>query len=100
MIDAQDKIVGVIFPEALIAGERSDGASNKILWIVKDRNDSHLAVEAVATESSKEAPLVTFPPNSGPGEMYPSSVDVPEPGCWELTLSWASETAVVELIYE
>jgi len=41
----------------------------------------------------------SFPANSGPGEIYPSVVDVPEAGCWAFTLRFAGLTAEVELAY-
>jgi hypothetical protein len=37
--------------------------------------------------------------NSGPGEIYPSIVDVPQAGCWHFDLSWSGHKASVELLY-
>jgi len=40
-----------------------------------------------------------LPANSGPGEIYPSFVDVPTAGCWQFDLRWATSHAQVELDY-
>jgi hypothetical protein len=50
----------------------------------------------------KSAPLVavTQPANSTPGEIYPTIVDVPEPGCWHLDLVWAGHQTSIELEYQ
>jgi hypothetical protein len=42
---------------------------------------------------------VTQPANSSPGEIYPTVVDVPAPGCWHFDLHWADHDASVELEY-
>jgi hypothetical protein len=80
---------------------RAAGASatNKILWVVGTARTGDLAIEG--TPLGRSAPVVrySFPPNSGPGEIYPSGVDVPEPGCWSFTLRWAGQTASIDLLY-
>ena len=47
------------------------------------------------------APAVELrePANSGPGEIYPSFVDVPLPGCWTFTLRWHGHTDTIDLPY-
>ena len=37
--------------------------------------------------------------DSSPGEIYPSIVDVPSPGCWHFTLSWAGHHDEIDLLY-
>ncbi len=39
------------------------------------------------------------PPDSSPGEIYPSYVNVPTAGCWHLTLHWAGHTDWIDLHY-
>jgi hypothetical protein len=73
----------------------------EILWVVaRPRGGSALTISAHPI--GKVAPLVTTiqPANSSPGEIYPSIVDVPEPGCWHLDLAWAGQQASVELEYQ
>jgi hypothetical protein len=40
-----------------------------------------------------------LPPNSSPGEIYPSEVDVPSPGGWHFDLRWGKNKASVDLVY-
>ena len=42
---------------------------------------------------------VVQPANSGPGEIYPSIVDVPTAGCWVLNLAWGAHRAALALPY-
>jgi hypothetical protein len=90
-------VAGFLFGAPLRAP--GTGSSNKILWVVGTPRMGDLIVEGVPL--GKTAPTVrySFPANSGPGEIYPSGVDVPEPGCWSFTLRWAGQTAAIELLY-
>ena len=91
---------GFLFGYPLRAGH-PDNPANKILWVVaRPRDGSALTISAHPI--GRAAPLVTTiqPANSSPGEIYPSIVDVPEPGCWHLDLAWAGQQASVELEYQ
>src|SRR5438105_8928040 len=91
---------GFLFGYPLRAGH-PDNPANKILWVVgRPRGGSALTISAHPIGMS--APLVTTiqPANSLPGEIYPSIVDVPDPGCWHLDLAWAGEQASVEVEYQ
>lgn len=91
---------GFIFGYPLRAGH-PQGPSNKILWVVgMPRDGSALVIEGHPLKSPKPSIRVTQPADSGPGEIYPSIVDVPRSGCWHFDLSWASHHAVVELLYQ
>src|SRR4051794_9137433 len=35
--------------------------------------------------------------DSSPGEIYPSDVDLPSPGCWHLELKWGSHQADLDI---
>ena len=37
------------------------------------------------------------PANSGPGEIYPSIVEVPFAGCWHVELAWGPNMDAVDL---
>ncbi len=79
---------GFIFGYPLRAGH-PDNPSNKILWVVGlPRNGSSPTI----TQSQ--------PADSSPGEIYPSIIDVPQPGCWHFDLAWAGHKASVELLYQ
>lgn len=91
---------GFLFGYPLRAGH-PDSPANKILWVVaKPRDGAALTISAHPI--GKAAPVVstTQSANSSPGEIYPTIVDVPEPGCWHLDLAWAGQHASVELEYQ
>lgn len=73
---------------------------NKVLWIMKlPRLGSPLSIEATPVDASKPVIRSTFPADSSPGEIYPSYVNVPNAGCWRLTLRWAGHEDSVDLRY-
>jgi hypothetical protein len=92
--------VGYLFGYPLRA-VNSDGTSdNKILWYVRlPRDGNPLHIEA--RPGGQQAPVVqsVHPSGASPGEIYPSFVDVPTPGCWHVTLSWGPHTDTVDLQY-
>lgn len=73
--------------------------ANKILWVVGTARTGPLLVDGRPLGKSGPTVGFSFPANSGPGEIYPSGVDVPESGCWQFTLQWAGQTAEIELAY-
>jgi hypothetical protein len=98
-VSREANVVAVLFGYPLRAGEREDGRSNKILWEMRDpRNGKplHLTARPLAGGSSVS---LTREADSGPGEIYPSTVDVPTPGCWHMTLEWNGHTATIDLPY-
>ena len=71
---------------------------NKILWVVsKPRNGWPLDV--TGHPAGAAAPVVrdSFPDNAGPGEIYPSGINVPTSGCWDFDLRWAGNHAAIAL---
>ena len=91
---------GFIFGYPLRSGH-PENPSNKILWVVGwPRNGSSL--EITGHPLGAAAPIVTVDraADSSPGEIYPSIVDVPQPGCWHFDLAWAGHKASVELLYQ
>lgn len=90
----------MLFGYPLRAGHPSDPA-NKVLWIVRlPRGGSALSI--LATPARARGPLVRVeaPDNAGPGEIYPSYVNVPAPGCWHLSLHWAGHSDAIDLVYQ
>jgi len=73
--------------------------TNKVLWIVRyPRNGQPLRILARSGASPARTVHMSFPPDSSPGQIYPSYVDLPTPGCWRLTLRW--DTRVASLIID
>ena len=50
-------------------------------------------------DAGSPAVSFSFPADSAPGEISPSIVDVPEPGCWRFTLEWDGNAATLDLSY-
>jgi hypothetical protein len=72
--------------------------SNKILWIVRLPRDSS-TLKVGAEPLGHRGPVVrhSWPPDSGPGQIYPSSFSVPRPGCWRVTIQWAGHSDSLDL---
>ncbi len=86
-------IVAAVFGHPL-AVTRPDGSSNKILWVSKEQSPpGDLVIEARldGTEVSLQRRV-----SGGPG---PSIIDLPQAGCWRLTLSWPEHTDTLDLTY-
>jgi hypothetical protein len=86
------------FAPSLRAGHPTNPA-NKVLWVVRyPRDGSPLRILAHSGGAGRpETTRLSFPDNSSPGEIYPSYVDLPTPGCWALTLRWSTHTATIDV---
>jgi hypothetical protein len=73
--------------------------ANKILWVVGTARTGDLVIEGHPLGASTPTVRYTLPSNSGPGEIYPSGVEVPMVGCWQFTLRWSDQVAEIELDY-
>lgn len=92
-------VSGVLFVQPLKSGHPSS-PSNKILWVVSvPGNGSSLEITGHPVAATTPIVAQIQPADSGPGEIYPSIVDVPLPGCWHFGLAWAGHKASVELLY-
>ena len=92
-------VAAVLFGYPLRAGHPQDRA-NKILWIVREpRDGSELTL--IGHRLGTDHPSVTYhqPDDSSPGEIYPSIIDVPTPGCWQFTVAWHGHTDEIEIPY-
>ncbi len=100
-VSANGLVSATIFANPLHAPARTSGATNKILWVVKlPREGQPLEITATPLDHNGPAVTVNEPANSSPGEIYPSIIDVPTPGCWRLTLAWAGHRGTVDLRYQ
>lgn len=86
-------VVAAIFGYPL-AVARSDGSANKILWVSKvQAPPGALVIEATLDGTDVSA---TRRVPGGPG---PSIIDLPQPGCWHLKLTWPDHTDAMGLVY-
>ena len=93
-------MIGFLFADPLTAPAGRSNRTNKILWIVRQpRFGSPLMLNGRQAGKSKVV-RIQRPADSGPGEIYPTIVDVPTPGCWHFTLSWAGHRDEVDLRYD
>jgi hypothetical protein len=100
VLSAHGDVAGFLFAHPLVAPARPDGPNNKILWIVRlAREGQPLSLDGHPL-SGAGAVTMSQPADSSPGEIYPSIVDVPTPGCWHFVLRWAGHTDEIDLLYE
>jgi hypothetical protein len=83
-----------------IKGGQLSNQGNKVLWAVRTpRNNGPLTIVAHPLGASTPFVRETRPADSSPGEIYPDGIDVPIPGCWEISLKWPTGQTQVELNY-
>jgi hypothetical protein len=100
VIAVPQQAAGFIFGYPLRSGH-PDNPTNKILWVVGlPRDGSSLVMTAHPLRTTSPVVALSQPDDSSPGEIYPSIVDVPTPGCWHFELAWAGHHAAVDLLYQ
>jgi hypothetical protein len=102
VMGTRGNILGVLFGYPLTAPPPTAGRANKILWVARPGTGSDqtpqsapggLRIEARLGDSTE---VVTREVPGGPG---PSTIDLPRPGCWHLTLTWWNHTDSLDLRY-
>ncbi|CUR60836.1 conserved hypothetical protein [metagenome] len=91
-------IVAILFAQPLYSPP-SDDHSNKILWVSRDAVDLGQTLTITARLVGGDDTSigdVTREVSGGPG---PSIIDLPAPGCWQLTLTWGTHTDTLALGY-
>jgi hypothetical protein len=96
-VSHEGNAVAVLFGYPLRAGRDVENPSNKILWVMRDSRDGQAL--KLTLRSSGQTVKVERAANSGPGEIYPSAVDVPTAGCWTVQADWNGHRATLELSY-
>ena len=81
-----DAAAAFIFASPFRAGHPTS-PRNKILCVVHyPRNGKPLNILARSPADPGRTVRASWPADSGLGEIYPSCVDLPKSGCWELAL--------------
>ena len=92
-------VVAFVFAKPLVAGVRN-GSQNKVLFVVREpRNGTPLHITGRLLSGHATASEPPTPANSGPGEIYPTYVNVPASGCWQFALTWNGNHATIDLAY-
>lgn len=74
-------------------GGYPDGRSTKILWNIQNVNSGNdIQITGKKLSGGQDTFQQTFPVASSPLDDYPSIVNVPSPGCWQLTLKSGTVT--------
>jgi hypothetical protein len=92
------RIVAILFGYPL-RSPLAPHRSNKILWVARTPATTQTALWIHAQRTAGAKPVgapIEHVVRDGPG---PSYVNVPQPGCWRLTLSWAGRTDSLDLAY-
>lgn len=90
-------IAGFLLGYPLKAGSN---APSKILWVVSTpRDGAPLKIRVNPSGAAEPVLTVSRPADSGPGEIYPDGVSVPNSGCWHFKLQWATGNAELDLSY-
>lgn len=86
---ANGGIVGILFEP--ITGPPRDKSGDKVLWVWQDP-----VIEGVRAVARLEGsgPAVSF---VKPGVLGPSSVSLPSPGCWRVTITWKGGSDTIDL---
>ena len=97
-IGRENEIAAILFADQLTTPP-TPPTRNKILWVARRPLDapSDLRIQAQRMEEDdKRGDPVNRVVENGPG---PSTVDLPEPRCWRLTLRWAERVDTLDLRY-
>jgi hypothetical protein len=99
VLGRHQQVAGFLFGFPLMAGH-PEPFSDKILWVVRsDRHGAPLRLTGHPLNAATPVVRSSWPANSSPGNIYPSDIEVPSPGCWRFTLTWHRHTDTVDLWY-
>ncbi|WP_231926089.1 hypothetical protein [Micromonospora echinofusca] len=100
VLGASGEIVAILFGQPLTTVRRN-GTNNKILWVARPTTTPPAVATAdplrITATLDGTGTRVTREVAGGPG---PSTVDMPQAGCWRLELRWSGRTDVMDLGYE
>ena len=92
------RIVAIVFAYPL-RSPPAQGRNNKILWVPR-RTPGAVAAMWIRAQRMEGAQRVGMPfIRVVPGGPGPSIVNLPQAGCWRLTLAWSGQTDTLDLAY-
>jgi hypothetical protein len=83
-------------PDLIFAHGPNDGT--KVLWVSHTQQAAHLTVAAHPLNGSAPVVQSDFPAADSPAGNYPSGIDLPSPGCWQLDLTLGSAQATLDVV--
>lgn len=93
------ELVAFIFKPHLRAGSPAASEErNKILWYVREGGPKGTLKIRAESPGSAAAPITTEWTSTDEA-AYPSTLDVPSAGCWQLTAQWASREDTIRIEY-
>jgi hypothetical protein len=92
------EIMAILFGDPLLSPPGATHA-NKILWVTRPPFVSAPTLEISAQRMDGAALIGAATERHVDGGPGPSIIDLPDPGCWRLTLTWADKTDVLDLEY-
>jgi hypothetical protein len=77
-------------------GQFPDGTADKILWLITNpQATNQLAIKGTMLSNPQETFDEVFPAAVSPPNNYPSIIDAPTAGCWQLTLTSGAVTGTL-----
>jgi hypothetical protein len=92
------EIAAILFGDPL-SSPPSTSHTNKILWVARQSFGSAPTLKITAQRMNGVAAVGASVESSVDGGPGPSIVDLPDPGCWRLTLDWGDRTDSIDLAY-
>ncbi len=69
-------------------GQFPNGTNDKILWVIENPQATNAVdISGKALSNPQQAFDQTFPVADSPADNYPSIIDIPAPGCWQVTIT-------------
>ena len=96
VVGDEGNIVAVLFSQPLISTSDGSPPQNKVLLVAKEVPHGPTPVTIEARLSGSDVVVERQRPD-GPG---PGVLDLPQPGCWNLTLHWDGKTDTLALDYQ
>jgi hypothetical protein len=69
-------------------GQFPNGTNDKILWVIENPQAAdEVEISGKALSNPSETFDQTFPVAASPTDDYPSIIEIPAPGCWQVTIT-------------
>jgi hypothetical protein len=92
VFSSHGRMVAILFG-ATLSSPPAAGVNNKILWVARDGRDASAPLRLDAVRAGTTAHV------RREVAVGPSTVDLPRPGCWRITLRWGSQHDTIDLDY-